>query len=255
MDAHTRAQLRAVNRRFYDGSASAFAASRDHAWPGWSRIPLPPGRPLRALDVGCGNARFAAALRERLGVGFSYVGIDESRAMLAHADETLSALQDVERSLCAGDVLDAGSLERAAGGRFDLVAAFGLLHHVPGAQERRAFLAELAECVAEGGVLAVTAWQFADRDRFAGRIVPWSTLASHGLPPVDPGQLEPGDHLLSFGGESGALRYCHHSDEAELDALVAALPLEEIDRFSADGRSGDLNRYLVLRRPATGGAP
>jgi hypothetical protein len=49
------------------------------------------------------------------------------------------------------------------------------------------------------------------------------------------------------------LRYCHHCDAGELEALAQAPgPASDwrLERFDADGRSGDLNHYLVWQRLA-----
>ena len=70
----------------------------------------------------------------------------------------------------------------------------------------------------------------------------------------DSSQLEVGDYFLGWQNEPGLWRYCHHFSEAEIDALVAAAcedgKAEEIVRFSADGKSGAMNRYVVLRKTA-----
>lgn len=252
MDPRTRDALRALDRRFYESCADAFDRARDHAWPGWERIPLPAGAggaaALRVLDVGCGNARFATALRGRVDRGLAYTGVDQSPGMLAHARARLARLRGVAFTLCETDVLDGDPDAILPDGPFDLVVAFGLLHHVPGHDARRSLLRALARRVAPGGVLAFTAWQFADRPRFARRIVPWSALGATGAGAVDPAALERGDHLVAFGHGDGGLRYAHHCDESELDALEGSLPLRPLARFSADGRSGDLNRYVVLGR-------
>ena len=42
------------------------------------------------------------------------------------------------------------------------------------------------------------------------------------------------------------MRYCHFLDEEEIDRLLAAAALPCLDRFTADGREGALNDYLVL---------
>lgn len=248
MDSRTRMQLRALNRRFYERHAVGFDASREHAWPGWQRIELPtprdPSEPLRVLDVGCGNARFADTLAARLGGGFAYTGVDENESLLARARERLTGTQARHCELIRADVLASESADPLPHGPFDLVVAFGMLHHIPGAGLRRAFVHALAERVGEAGVLVVTAWQFADRARFASHIV----SASEAPPGIDTTQFEEGDHLLTFDGDLANLRYCHHCSEGELDQIEATTPLVPRRRFSADGRSGDLNRYMVFER-------
>lgn len=252
MDSRTRMQLRALNRRFYEKHALGFDASRDHAWPGWERLELRMPRdasaPMRVLDVGCGNARFARTLHERLGDRFRYTGVDENAALLERARDALADMTSVDAQLIRADVLDRVAGDTLPHGPFDLVVAFGLLHHVPGFEDRRSLLRALAGRLGDRGMLVVTAWQFADRTRFEKHLVPWSEQATAVDPPIDTAQLEEGDHLLSFDGDRTALRYCHHCSERELDRLAAALPLTPRPRFSADGRSGDLNRYLIFDR-------
>src|SRR5262249_52947117 len=130
--------------------------------------------------------------------------------------------------------------------KFACVCLFGVLHHVPGEDARSGLLHAARSRVAPGGVLAFTLWRF-DRDpRAAQRRLSESELDSlAGLPATE---LEAGDALLRFGERGDAVRYCHLIDDAELARLLASLglELEPLDRFSADGTSGDLNDYLVL---------
>ncbi len=257
MDSRTRLELRALNRRFYSRHAVGFDASREHAWPGWIRIPLPTlrdaARPMRVLDVGCGNARFVDTLAARVTNGIEYTGVDENDSLLARARTRLAGSSALSFELIHADVLAGDPGETLPRGPFDLVVAFGLLHHVPGSDLRRAFMTALADRVDDCGVLVVTAWQFADRSRFANHIVSASELASI-EPTIDRVQLEDGDHLLSFDGDRSTLRYCHHCSERELDELGATIRLVAQPRFSDDGRSRDLNRYLVFERPTSSGA-
>ena len=49
------------------------------------------------------------------------------------------------------------------------------------------------------------------------------------------------------------MRYCHEADDEEIDRLVAALGHRMpdtlvVDRFKSDGRTDDLNAYIVLQR-------
>ena len=252
MNAQTRQQLRDLNRAFYRQTADAFSETRNHPWPGWDRIPLPdlpPGRPLRILDVGCGNGRFALALHGRLPAPFQYCGLDDSPRMISLAQTALARLEDVEAEWIQADALTEKPHDDWPEARFDWVVAFGLIHHVPGIVQRQQFVKQLAERVAPGGQLVIAAWQFADQERFEGRTLEWSNIQEAGHPAVDPSQIDPGDYLLGFGSPNQALRYCHHCDEGELDALSQSSELEEVDRFSADGRSQNLNRYLILKRP------
>ena len=110
---------------------------------------------------------------------------------------------------------------------------------MPSFARRRELLSALGERLEPGGRLAVSVWRFGAFERFRGKQVPFE-------PPIETADLEPGDVLLSFGKEPGAVRYCHFLDEEEIDRLLAATALPCLDRFSADGREGALNEYLVL---------
>lgn len=238
MDTATQRALAAHTRRFYDQHAADFSATREHAWPGWQRVIAdwqPAGRP-RVLDVGCGNGRLAAYLGRDCQQPIGYTGVDVCRPLLEAARQRCPR----DARLVPAD-LSAGSLdERLPEGPFDLVCAFGLLHHIPGFARRRALVECLAARVARGGRLALAFWRFTERERFARRRVEWATA-----PDIDPAQLEPGDHLLAWG-DAGAARYCHASDDAEIEALLARVGLARRDDFEADGREGDWNRYVVL---------
>ena len=73
---------------------------------------------------------------------------------------------------------------------------------------------------------------------------PFATLG------IDTSQLEEHDHFLGWQTDPSPLRYCHHFPEAEVDELVASVGTvaREVARYSADGSSGTLNRYLVLEK-------
>ena len=260
MNDDTRARLCAINRDFYDRTAAEFSATRDHPWPGWTRLAgeLTPG-PLSVLDAACGNGRFAAFLAEsRQGSagGLDYLGLDASEHLLARARarELGEGLRFEHRDLLCGD--DDASLPP---GPYDLISVFGFLHHVPGFEARRALLTALGDRLAAGGLLAVTVWCFGESERLQGRRMPWQRYNESARATVDVTQLEPGDQLLCWGerttAASGvpAVRYCHLADEPEVERLLAAIGgaspgLRVSGRYRADGRSGDLNLYLLLRR-------
>ena len=247
MDASTQAALRRINRDFYSRHAADFDRTR-HAggWPGWQRVvetaARATDRPLRVLDLGCGNGRFALFLQhnpERLSDRrFTYQGIDLSGELIDHARAAAAGLDHIRFEV--GDIENC-ALDEAT---HDLVALFGVLHHLPGFDTRRRTLERAASAVAPGGLLALTCWQFADDPGFERRRLDWAPEAG-----VDPAELEPGDHLLRWGpGDSQARRYCHHTDEPELDRLARRLPLAEVARYRSDGPGGRQNLYWLGAR-------
>ncbi len=271
VDAKTRRQLLSLNTDFYLAHAAGFDASRGHQpWPGWQRLlewlPDPEAgsgtqTPLSVLDVGCGNARLASYLS---GAGFSldYVGVDSNAGLLMAARHRLAPELARQVELVQGDFLATDCPgESLPEGPFAFVALFGVLHHVPGRDSRLRLLRALAERTRPGGMLALAAWQFAGRDRFARRAVGWRELGPVLGEKLDTRQLEAGDALLRFGSNPDLPpRYCHQVADAELDCIAEdlgqfGLELQGLGDFRADGSEGDLNRYLVLRRRRTPTAP
>ncbi len=249
MDDATIRRLNRINQDFYRTTAEEFDQTRGAPWPGWERLlphvrALAPGRALSVLDVGCGNGRFGVFLAGKLArsgtrpaPSLRYHGLDFDPALLEKARQALSGLPQVEPRLERRDIVE----HPPDSGRYDLVVLFGLLHHVPGFRRRAALLRALAGRLAPGGVLAFACWRFYEYARFRARVVPW---------PEDlAGRVESGDYLLDWRRGARALRYCHYVDDAEHAALVAATGLPEVETYRADGRSGDANRYSILRAP------
>lgn len=236
MNDATIKRLNAINREFYRVTAESFDESRSQPWPGWEPILSYMQPPVSVLDVGCGNGRFGRFLAEALRTDqIIYYGIDNNPALLERARV---ALHGINAQIIQHDVIEQQipGLEQV-----DLVALFGVLHHIPGAQQRRAFMRQLAGYVKPGGVLVFAAWRFYEQERFRARIVPWP----------DDLDVERHDYLLDWRRGERALRYCHYVDDAEHAALVAATQLEERQTYRADGRTHDINCYSILKRAQT----
>lgn len=240
MDEANAQRLNELNARFYQTVSADFDQSRQSGWPGWQRLNahLPPRRPLRVLDAGCGNGRLALFLAAT-GIGLDYTGVDRNLSLLEAAGRALTGTTSVSATWLETDfIMNADALPA---GPFDLVALFGVLHHVPGAARRQNLIAALAERTAPNGLLALTAWRFMASERFRRRIIPTP----------DDLELEANDYLIDWrAGAVPALRYCHYTDDAEFDALVQINGLALADAYYADGETGDLNAYRLLRKVA-----
>ena len=176
----------------------------------------------------------------------------------------------------------------AAATPFDLVVSFGFLHHIPSFDLRLQFLLEALGQVKLGGYLVVSFWQFLndaakrakieqthaealaffagcaetcvnDRDaldRGANNARSGSpnsgdpTLGDRKSPVLDPSSLEPNDYFLGWKNQPGNYRYCHHFSGEEIDRIITALAPHAtvVESFSADGKPGNLNRYVVFKR-------
>ncbi len=243
-------RLNRLNREFYSERAGEFDQARDRPWQGWERVAEATGRAgsgrrVSVLDAGCGNGRFASFLHERLG-GFDYVGVDSSARLLELARARIASLDGVDGRLIEADLTRELPGASLGGWRFDLVAAFGLLHHVPSLALRAELLARLAGLVAPGGLLAIAFWQFARYERFRRRFVNWEAFNRGAADPVDLGELEDGDYLLAWGDDPEAVRYCHWSSPEEVRTLIASAGIESFELYS--GRGGDrFNLYALIR--------
>ncbi len=235
MDKQTRTTLNQINRDFYATTAQEFDATRGRAWAGWEHLLTTLDMPIQSvLDVGCGNGRFGVFVADNQSKPFNYHGIDNSPALLQYADKTLSEIPHITVKLGEHDAI-LGALPQ---GQYHLVTLFGVIHHVPGFAERQTFMQALAQCVAVGGYLVFAAWRFYEQDRFRKRIVAWDNDLI----------VEEHDYLLDWRRGERALRYCHYVDDAEHAKLIEATGLEQVADYRADGSTGDLNRYTVLKR-------
>lgn len=239
MDEQSAQWLNHLNQVFYATVHEAFDTTRGQPWPGWTRL-LPHAKAARTvLDVGCGNGRFGAFLAEQGGLE-QYHGLDNNPELLAKAATKMSAYSQVETRLDPYDLMT----DSPPNAHYDAVVLFGVLHHVPGVARRQALLAQLARRVAPGGILAFACWRFLEYERFRARLVP--------MPPHI--QAETGDYLLDWRRDANALRYCHYVDDDELETLISATGLMEVERFRADGAVGNMNFYVVLRAESSSAA-
>ena len=229
MNSETQRRLNQINREFYRLTAVEFDATRQRAWQGWERMLDAIDLPVASvLDIGCGNGRLARFFAAKQADAFTYIGIDSNTELLAYARRQHPR---VKLELIEQDVI----LEKLPTRSAQLVALFGLLHHVPGANRRRELLRAAANSVLPGGYLVFAAWRFYEQARFRQRIVPWA----------DEIEVERHDYLLDWRRGERALRYCHYIDDEEHAQLVDAAGRPVIDDYRADG---GLNRYTVMRK-------
>ena len=122
----------------WDAADFARFSAYDARYFSWhvQRAVAPLRTPIHALEVGFGNGRFMGWLRAQ---GHAVVGV-----------ETNTRLVDVARGAGFSAELDVSAV--AAALRFDLIAAFDVLEHVPPAQTQ-AFVLQLAARLNPGGRL------------------------------------------------------------------------------------------------------
>jgi SAM-dependent methyltransferase len=225
--------LIALNHVFYDQMAAPFADSRATPSPGfWPLAQTLPQPCRRFLDVGCGEGRLGRFLLDG-GHIEQYVGVDFSAKLLAVARDS------VPGTFRQANLLDPVALDGL--GTFDAVAAMAVFHHVPGRANRLRLLRQMAGCVAPGGRLLLSTWQFLDSARQRRKIRPWS------LVDINTDELESADYLLYWQRGGVAYRYVCAVDSAETAWLAAQADLDIVHQFRSDGREGDLSLYTVMQ--------
>lgn len=208
------------------------------------------GGSFRVLDLACGNLRFGRFLEGELPAGtqLEYHAVDSCPQLVGGWRPAGGSLDyqnlDVVSSLLEGN-LDA----RLTAPACDLVVAMGFLHHVPTAAARLALLRGLLARTVPGGVCAVSFWRFMTDEKLARRARQTTVagLADLGLRAED---LEPGDYLVGWQNQAHVFRYCHSFGDEEAARMAAEVSdaAKLVDQFCADGRTGRMNGYLILRK-------
>lgn len=265
-------RLNRLNTEFYQAQAASFSQTRQAPWQGWKRVTELAGISscdspmLSVLDVACGNLRFGDFLAHTLKtscvsaksndaaqahVSVAYYAVDNCVSLARHS--AFSLPWDVEFAQI--DIVEELISKHTSGLRdsnfpaVDLSLCFGFMHHVPTHAARVTLIRELLGATRSGGSCALSFWQFMNNPKLASRAQETTAeaLDKLGMAQAD---LEPNDFLLGWQEHPDAWRYCHHFDAVEIDALVdASSDLAELQEcFSADGRTGNLNRYLVFRK-------
>lgn len=259
MDHASARTLIALNTTFYQQHAASFSATRQAPWTGWNRmLPLLHDRfgdepaTLSVLDLACGNMRLAHYLHGCFPqTSITYVATDNCDAFDTQAFRELPRCSVQFQKL---DVLSAlleqpeGEQRRITSVPCELACSFGFMHHIPGFALRAEVLRLLLAHLAPHGIAVVSFWQFMNDARLAGKarsVTAQAHVARHDIADI----LEDDDWLLGWQSDPAALRYCHHTNDEEIDRLLHAANARELARFSADGTSGTLNRYVILERP------
>jgi SAM-dependent methyltransferase len=195
---------------------------------------------VQVADIGCGNGRFALML-ESLARPIAYTGVDGNRSLLALAEKQTKDLSLVETRFLEADLSDAHWTDRIeAPDAYDLVVCLATMQHLPGYELRADVMADLASLLKPDGLLAVSAWQFLESERFRNRVVDWHEIG------LNDDDVESCDALLPWKQGSFALRYVHQIDENELTSLAADAGMTIRETYRADGKEGNLNLYAIL---------
>jgi tRNA (uracil-5-)-methyltransferase TRM9 len=238
MQPQTVAALLALNRQFYARFAGDFARTRRSWPPGFERILPYLQTASNVLDLGCGNARLLAFLGAKNWQG-KYTGLDSSENLLVEARLNAQAHPQIPSRFIVSDLF-ADDWVQAMAGSFDSLVGLAVLHHIPGAQNRRRFLAQCAAQLAPGRRLIVSTWQFMTSERLRKRIAPWEAAG------ISENSVESGDYLIGWGEGAPGLRYCAFIDATALATMATEAGLICTETFFSDGHEGNLNLYGIF---------
>ena len=235
------ARLINLNRQFYQTFAGNFSKTRQRLQPGvWQILEgVVPGANI--LDLGCGNGELARALAERYHRG-TYIGLDFSAQLLAEG--ALSVPENLDATFLQADLSVPDWDKKIPKTTFDIILAFAVLHHLPGAQLHHSVLAKIRVLLEPQGRFIHSEWQFMNSPRLRARVQPWETI---GLTASD---TDRGDYLLDWRHGGYGLRYVHHFDQSELAALAINTGFTILNTNFADGEGGRLGLYQTWEKAA-----
>lgn len=206
---------------------------------------------LAVLDLGCGNLRFERFLAERTNAPLRVTALDNCpdlaspeigalSAAFPHSLRSSSAASKTKEEDASGQganppektivdlraldivesLLDGTFADRLPRNSHDLAVAFGLMHHLPTFALRARVLEGILGSLRPGGFAVVSFWQFLNDPRLAAKAatVTAEGRAAHCLP-----TFQENDFLLGWQHAEGTYRFCHHTPEDEIDALLAAI--------------------------------
>jgi tRNA (uracil-5-)-methyltransferase TRM9 len=238
MKSQTIARLLTLNKQFYQTFGHEFSSTRQHLQPGVLRVVDSLASDESILDLGCGNGELARELMRR-GHRGPYTGVDFSPPLLEVARH---GWEDAPATFISASLASKDWEKKIMACRlppFDLVTAFATLHHIPSQEMRLNILNKVHALLREGGLFIHSEWQFMNSEKLKDRIQPWKDA---GLSQED---VEEGDYLLDWRGGGRGLRYVHHFEEAELEALAAASQFRVRQTYRSDGVNGLLGLYQV----------
>jgi tRNA (uracil-5-)-methyltransferase TRM9 len=233
-----------VNKSFYQTFAEQFSATRRRLQPGVQRILEKIDPEAHILDLGCGNGELARNLSCSGHCGL-YVGIDLSSKLLEQASEKISRMANCPTHFIQADLSDPGWEIGLPTSDYDLILAFAVLHHLPGASLRRSVLSTVNQLLKPNGHFIHSEWQFLNSPRLQARIQPWEKIG------LSDDQVENGDYLLDWRHGGLGYRYVHNFSIGELTSLARETGFTILESFSSDGENGKLGLYQVWERKST----
>ncbi len=264
MNFETISKLSEMTQKFYANNTSSFSQTRQYPWQGWLKL-LPytenvagkNTQDVHFLDLACGNMRFEKFIAQNL-VEFTPIWHTLDSCDFATTEKTTLNKEisnnnlffietDILHSLQQMTTDDARTnwqIPPCAG-----VFSFGFFHHIPSFALRTKVLNFLIDSCASNGIIALSFWQFMNEEKIAHKALTNTEKAKQELGFLE---LESDDYLLGWQNKIGEYRYCHNFSDDELTQLLQPFidtkKVKLIATYSADGKSNNLNKYIILQK-------
>ena len=235
---------------FYNTHAASFSATRQAPWQGWYQLlPLLQKRThLRVLDIGAGNGRFYDFLIKNSPPNLhelEYVALEPSQELINIAKARIRSQQKentlknttvhfIKTSFPINNLLISSAFDeqyKILTIGFNLIVAFGVFHHIETSSQRVEFLTQMKTLLTDDGIGVVTLWEIKKHPTFTKRVVR---------------NLGNNNYILNWQNDDTAQRFYHYITQTEEERLVEQSKINIINSFYADGKSKNLNKYLIF---------
>ncbi|MBP9758961.1 class I SAM-dependent methyltransferase [Candidatus Dojkabacteria bacterium] len=258
MDLKTAKNLIKLNHVFYQTIGNFFDSSRNYAWPGWNRLvdrisqlAARKSERINILDLGCGNARFAEFLFNKLALrDFNYVGVEYSDCLIDRAKERIEKLQIENYKLINSELVIEDWEKYLSMKNYDLITLFAVMHHIPSIELREKLLKKVKSLMSENSLFVITFWKFKDIDRLRKRILDKSGVEFKSVLEkfnINENEFETEDYILDWERGGKAFRYCHYYSSKEAADLLAKTGFQVMDSFLDDGKERVVNEYFICK--------
>ncbi|MDP2630667.1 MAG: class I SAM-dependent methyltransferase [Candidatus Uhrbacteria bacterium] len=150
MNPETAKQILQLTQDGYVRIARYFDKTRNTIWQDFSIFRPYVKDGARVLDVGCGNGRLYAALKDK---HVTYVGVDQNPYLIEQAQERYPHARFI-----TGDILSLDTIPGIAGEQFDVIFSVAVVCHIPSLELRARVITAMRSLLVRDGLLMMLNW-------------------------------------------------------------------------------------------------